>query len=108
LDFLIEIYKHQNQRDEILKLLNSRELGCDSAIVKGDWAIVRAKLAILEEQRRYEEIHRLCSTVLQRARPKLPDVAEEPSEVPSSNAYGDDWRIWEALIDVTERIDTDE
>ena len=105
---MISVYTREGHVEEALRILDSPELGCDSAVAKSDWALVRAKVTLLEHQRRYLDVWDYCRGILAGAQLKLLTEGKRTDGIPSSGVYGDDWRIWEALIDAAERIDTKE
>lgn len=106
--FLTSVYRQQGYIDEALKVLDSASLGVDSAVAKGDWSVVRVKLELLECRKRWQESWEFCRIILEKARPKPLDQSNGTAGTPLPEAYGDDWRIWVALIDASQAIGTDE
>ncbi|KAF8453935.1 N-acetyltransferase B complex non catalytic subunit-domain-containing protein [Terfezia claveryi] len=89
----------QSARDralEALSILNSKNLGLESAIAKGDYlGLLRKKLSLLQEVGKWGVLWELCGGLLQKAR--------EPEEFAKSELpmIGDDWALWENYLNAT-------
>ncbi|KAF8416699.1 N-acetyltransferase B complex non catalytic subunit-domain-containing protein [Tirmania nivea] len=89
----------QSPRDralEALSILNSKNLGLESAISKGDYlGLLRKKLSLLNEVGKWHVLWEFCGGLLQKAR--------EPEEFAKSELpmIGDDWALWENYLNAT-------
>ncbi|RPB22029.1 hypothetical protein L211DRAFT_840124, partial [Terfezia boudieri ATCC MYA-4762] len=89
----------QSARDralEALSILNSKNLGLESAIAKGDYlGLLRKKLSLLQEVGKWGVLWEFCGGLLQKAR--VPEESAK-SELPM---IGDDWALWENYLNAT-------
>ncbi|KAI9826528.1 MAG: hypothetical protein M1826_006629 [Phylliscum demangeonii] len=97
LHLLVSIYLRQDNKDGVLNLLGSSNLGVSSLIARGDWSFVRQKLNLLEEQQRWQDVWDFCYGFIDETSP-LPAESTESSRLLSPAKKIDDWRIWQAFV----------
>lgn len=82
---------------EALEILESNNLGVNSKLAEGDWwGLVRRKLEVLEELKEWEKVREECK--------KLLAGSIEGVDKGGNTGKGDDWRVWEGLLNSTETL----
>lgn len=80
---------------EALNILESKNLGVDSEIGKGDWwGLVRLRLDVLEDLSEWTKEREVCKELLA--------GSVEGVKEGEKTGKGDDWRVWEGLLKATE------
>ncbi|KAL1965647.1 hypothetical protein VTN77DRAFT_5324 [Rasamsonia byssochlamydoides] len=94
---LIKIFESQGRNEEIVKILDSENLGIKSRIVQNDWFFVRAKLLNLEKAGLWTDGLGFARDLL-----TIPDDEEAAKAALKER---DDWGVWELLVSATKKID---
>jgi hypothetical protein len=90
---LVTLVLAQNgQYEEVVQVLESKNLGIDSSIAKGDWVLISRYLEALKKLGHFEKISQTCQRIL----------AE------GSGFHGDDWIIWQSLNQAAHELDDEE
>ena len=108
---MISIFRAQQDGgvvDGALEYLSGEKLGLDSEVAKGDWGFVRDKIDLLEQRERWEESWNFCRAILVKARPLSPADGDQYTSLPISGAHGDDWRVWDGMINACKVLNTTE
>ena len=100
---LLSIYDKQSRHSESLEILDSRGLGITSAVAKGEWGFVRAKLDLLERTNQWQKVWSLCEELLSYGI-TVPEDEGEAESTPGGGNEGD-WRVWQGLIRAHVQID---
>ncbi|KAL1987664.1 hypothetical protein VTN96DRAFT_2905 [Rasamsonia emersonii] len=93
---LIKIFESQGRHEEIVKILDSENLGIKSRIVQNDWFFVRAKLLNLEKAE-------LWTDGLGFARDLL-TIPEDEKAAKAALQERDDWGVWGLLVSATKKM----
>lgn len=82
---------------EALAIFDSKNLGLESTIAKGDYlGLLRRKLSLLRKAEKWVVLWGFCGELLRKARsPKTVEEEESTSEMPK---IGDDWSLWENYL----------
>lgn len=96
---LIEIFEFQDRHSEIVKVLNSQNLGISSRIVQNEWSAIRAKLLSLEKAQLWSEGLAYTRELL-----TLPSNESERKALQER----DDWTVWNLMVTATRNIDKEE
>ncbi|KAI5805362.1 N-acetyltransferase B complex non catalytic subunit-domain-containing protein [Peziza echinospora] len=82
---------------EALAIVDSKNLGLESKIGKGDYlGLLRRKLALLKDVGRWATLWEFCGGLLRAARtPETEKKTEKKTELPE---IGDDWTLWESYL----------
>lgn len=96
---LIKICESQRRHSEVVKLLDSQNLGLSSRIVQNDWPFVGEKLSGLEKAEMWAE-------GLSYARNLLAIPTNESEE--KTLQERDDWAVWSLLIHSVQNIKNEE
>lgn len=87
---------------EALAVLDSKNLGLESAIAKGDYlGLLRRKLGLLREVEKWDSLWEFCGELLRKAREPESGKKEEKSGLPK---IGDDWALWDNYLDATDKL----
>jgi N-terminal acetyltransferase B complex non-catalytic subunit len=97
---LIKIFQSQGRNDEILKFLDSDNLGLNSRIVQNDWFFIREKLLALERAEKWVDGYKYATELL-----SLPAEDEAAKKLLQER---DDWGVWNLLLSSTKKIDNKE
>ncbi|GAB1191620.1 hypothetical protein APSETT444_000800 [Aspergillus pseudonomiae] len=96
---LIKIFESQGRHDEIVKILDSENLGLSSRVIQNDWSFVGVKLSSLEKAEMWTQGL---------------SYAKELLAIPSNEAERkalqerDDWAVWKLLVISTRNINAQE
>lgn len=93
---LIKIFESQGRRDEIVKVLDSENVGLNSRIVQNDWFFIRAKLLNLEKTENW-------TNALGYAR-ELLKLSDDETAARALLKERDDWGVWELLLTATKEL----
>ncbi|KAE8351475.1 N-acetyltransferase B complex non catalytic subunit-domain-containing protein [Aspergillus coremiiformis] len=96
---LVKIFESQGRHDEIVKILDSENLGLSSRIIQHDWSFVGVKLSSLEKAEMWTQ--GLCY-----ARDLLGIHNNE--EERKTLQERDDWAVWKLLVISTRNINSQE
>ncbi|KAL5003894.1 N-acetyltransferase B complex non catalytic subunit-domain-containing protein [Aspergillus recurvatus] len=96
---LVKIFESQGRHAEIVKILDSDNLGINSRIVQNDWSFVGVKLSNLEKAEMWTESLSYAKELL-----AIPSSEEEKKTIQER----DDWAVWHLLVTATQKIDTAE
>ena len=108
LQLLLSIYRRQGYSEEALRILDSPNLGISSNAAKGDWNFVRIKLDLLAERAQWQHLWDFSTSLLDKAR-QPPQELDNGWDGPKMvDFHGDDWRVWQCLIQACTRINTAE
>lgn len=94
---LIKIFQAQGRDDEILKILDSDNLGLNSRLVQNDWFFIREKLLSLERAEKW-------TSGLEYAK-ELLTMPEEDEAAKKLLQERDDWGVWSLLLTSTKKLD---
>jgi len=95
---LLRITKEYGTIEQRLEYLADALLGPDSAVAKGEWELWRIRLQLLEENRQWQELFDITTSLLDRARTK--DASGKIAEPGMS-----DWLVWEAFLKSAIRLE---
>ncbi|KAL4964734.1 MDM20/NAA25 family protein [Aspergillus stella-maris] len=96
---LVKIYESQGKHAEIVKILNSENLGIKSKMVRNDWSFVGVKLSSLEQAEMWTEGLAYTKELL-----AIPTTEEEKKAIQER----DDWAVWHLLVTATQKINSAE
>ncbi|KAL4927148.1 MDM20/NAA25 family protein [Aspergillus undulatus] len=96
---LVKIYESQGRHAEIVKVLDSENLGIKSKMVQNDWSFVGVKLSSLEKAEMWSEGLSYAKELL-----AIPTTEEERKAIQER----DDWAVWHLLVTATQRMNTAE
>ncbi|KAL1972383.1 hypothetical protein VTN31DRAFT_6797 [Thermomyces dupontii] len=96
LHLLIQIYESQGKFDEVVKILDSPNLGLSSRIVQNEWSFVAAKLNNLRKTEKWADSLAYARELL--------TMPEDDSEAQKLLKERDDWQVWESLLSATRNI----
>ncbi|KAL3437638.1 N-acetyltransferase B complex non catalytic subunit-domain-containing protein [Aspergillus tetrazonus] len=96
---LVKIFESQGRHAEIIKILDSDNLGINSRIIQNDWSFVGVKLSNLEKAEMWTEGLLYAKELL-----AIPSSEEERKAIQER----DDWAVWHLLVTATQKIDTAE
>ncbi|CRG87977.1 N-alpha-acetyltransferase 25, NatB auxiliary subunit [Talaromyces islandicus] len=97
---LLKIFQSQDRNDEILKILDSENLGLKSRIVQNDWFFVREKILCLGRSGKWTEGLDFAQGFL-----SVPDEDEKAQTLLKER---DDWEVWTLLLTSAKKINTEE
>lgn len=92
---LIRIFESQDRHTEIVKILDSPNLGLSSRIVQNDWSLIREKLLSLEKAGLWAEGLSYARELL-----TLPSDEAERRALQER----DDWNVWNLLVTATQNL----
>lgn len=95
---LIQIFESQGRHTEIVKILDSANLGIASRIVQNDWSMIRAKLLSLEEAKLWNEGISYTKELL--------PLSNDQSARKSAQEH-DDWAAWNILVTATRNLNAE-
>ncbi|KAL1858493.1 hypothetical protein Plec18170_002692 [Paecilomyces lecythidis] len=87
---LIKIFEKQDRYAEIVKILDSENLGIKSRIVQNDWSFVRSKIIGLENAQLWDDGAAFAKSLL------------SGSEDSIALKESDDWAVWNLLLSATQ------
>lgn len=93
---MIQIYESQGKFDEVVKILDSPNLGLSSRIVQNEWSFVAAKLNNLRKTEKWADSLAYARELL--------TMPEDDSEAQKLLKERDDWQVWESLLSATRNI----
>lgn len=93
---LIKIFQAQGRDDEILKILDSDNLGLNSRLVQNDWFFIREKIFSLERAEKW-------ASGLEYAKALL-NMPEEDEAAKKLLQERDDWGVWSLLLTSTKKL----
>lgn len=96
---LVKIYESQGRHDEIVKILDSGNLGIKSKIVQNDWSFVGVKLASLEKAEMWTEGLLYAKELL-----AIPTNEDEQKAIQER----DDWAVWHLLVTAVQKLNSAE
>lgn len=97
---LIKIFESQGRHGEIVKILDSENLGLKSRIVQNDWFFVRAKLLNLEKAELWTDGLGFTRDLL--------TIPEDEAAAKAALQERDDWGVWGLLVSATKKMDNPE
>lgn len=97
---LLKIFESQDRNDEILKILDSENLGLKSRIVQNDWFFVREKILGLGRSEKWAEGLEFVKDFL--------SVPDEDENAQTALKEKDDWEVWSLLLSSAKKINTEE
>lgn len=97
---LIKIFQSQGRNDEILKILDSENLGLNSRIVQNDWSFIREKLLALERAEKWTDALQYTQGLL-----GMPEDDEAAKKLLQER---DDWGVWSLLLSSTRNLNDTE
>ena len=107
LQFLIYIFKSQNQKEAALSVLKDEaRTGSTSAIAAASWDLMTEKVTLLENCKKWEELWSTCRALLLDAQMDL--VGDDGPPTYSFGKIGDDYRIWRGMVIAAANIGTEE
>ncbi|KAL4873208.1 hypothetical protein BDV12DRAFT_98695 [Aspergillus spectabilis] len=96
---LVKIYESQGRHAEIVKILDSANLGIKSKLVQNDWSFVGIKLSSLEKAEMWTQGLLYAKELL-----AIPSTEEEKKAIQER----DDWAVWHLLVTAAQKLDTEE
>lgn len=87
---LIKIFEKQDRYAEIVKILDSENLGIKSRIIQNDWSFVRSKIIGLENAQLWDDGAAFAKSLL------------SGSEDSIALKESDDWAVWNLLLSATQ------
>lgn len=96
---LIKIFEHQGCYGEVVKILDSENLGLNSRVVQNEWSFVGTKLFNLEKAQMWTEALAYTRSLL-----AIPTNESERKALQER----DDWAVWQLLIAAARNINTKE
>ncbi|PYH93734.1 putative cytoskeleton organization protein [Aspergillus ellipticus CBS 707.79] len=94
---LIKIFESQGRHSEIVKILDSENLGLSSRVIQNDWAFVGDKLSGLEKAEMWAGGLEYTKSLL-----AIPTNEAEQKALQER----DDWAVWHLLITATQKLNT--
>ncbi|KAL3481650.1 N-acetyltransferase B complex non catalytic subunit-domain-containing protein [Aspergillus californicus] len=96
---LVKIYESQGRHAEIVKILDSNNLGIKSKMIQNDWSFIGVKLASLEKAEMWADGLSYAKELL-----AIPSNEEGQKAIQER----DDWAVWHLLLTATKKINTAE
>ncbi|GES62553.1 cytoskeleton organization protein [Aspergillus terreus] len=96
---LVKIFESQGRHAEVVKILDSENLGITSRLIQNDWTFVGVKLANLEKAQMWTEGLSYTKTLL-----AIPTNDAERKDLQER----DDWAVWSLLVNATRNLNTPE
>ncbi|KAL3468340.1 N-acetyltransferase B complex non catalytic subunit-domain-containing protein [Aspergillus heterothallicus] len=96
---LVKIFESQGRHSEIVKILESENLGIKSKMVQNDWSFIGVKLSSLEKAEMWIEGLSYTKELL-----AIPSTEEEKKAIQER----DDWAVWHLLVTATRNINSTE
>ncbi|KAI3006216.1 hypothetical protein CBS147346_3844 [Aspergillus niger] len=96
---LIKIFESQERHAEIVKILDSENLGISSRVIQNDWSFIGEKLSSLEKAQMWTDGLAYTKGLL-----AIPTNEAEQKALQER----DDWAVWHLLIAATKNINTSE
>lgn len=96
---LIKIFESQERHAEIVKILDSENLGISSRVIQNDWSFIGEKLSSLEKAQMWTDGLAYTKALL-----AIPTNEAEQKALQER----DDWAVWHLLIAATKNINTSE
>ncbi|KAL2809939.1 N-acetyltransferase B complex non catalytic subunit-domain-containing protein [Aspergillus granulosus] len=96
---LTKIYESQGRHSEIVKILDSENLGLKSKMVQNDWSFIGVKLSSLEKAEMWTEALAYTKELL-----AIPSTEEEKKSIQER----DDWAVWHLLLTATQKLESTE
>ncbi|KAL2833431.1 N-acetyltransferase B complex non catalytic subunit-domain-containing protein [Aspergillus cavernicola] len=96
---LVKIYESQGRHAEIVKILDSENLGIKSNIIQNDWSFIGVKLSSLERAEMWTEGLSYTRELL-----AIPSIEQEKKAIQER----DDWAVWHLLLIATQKINSTE
>ncbi|KAI9368067.1 N-acetyltransferase B complex non catalytic subunit-domain-containing protein [Aspergillus egyptiacus] len=92
---LVKIYESQGRHAEIVKILDSKNLGIKSRMIQNDWSFIGVKLSSLEKAEMWAEGLSYARELL-----AIPSTEEEKKAIQEH----DDWAVWNLLLTATQKL----
>ncbi|KAL4890899.1 N-acetyltransferase B complex non catalytic subunit-domain-containing protein [Aspergillus ambiguus] len=92
---LVKIFESQGRHGEVVKILDSENLGITSRLIQNDWTFVGLKLSNLEKAQMWTEGLSYTRTLL-----AIPTNDAERRDLQER----DDWAVWSLLVNATRNI----
>ncbi|KAL2867944.1 MDM20/NAA25 family protein [Aspergillus lucknowensis] len=96
---LVKIYESQGRHAEIVRILDSENVGIKSRIVQNDWSLIGVKLSSLEKAEMWAEGLTYAKELL-----AIPSTEEEKKAIKER----DDWAVWHLLLTATQKLNSPE
>lgn len=96
---LVKIFESQGRHDEIVKILDSENLGLSSRVIQNDWSFIGVKLSSLEKAEMWTQGLSYTKELL-----AIPSNETEKKALQER----DDWAVWKLLVISTRNINTQE
>lgn len=114
-NLLLELLPYVSPDDaskEALEVLNSKNLGVDSAIGSGDWwGLARKRLDLFESTKNWRALFEACNDLLPKSMAAVTsngdaEKGEEKKDDKSESAQGrgDDWRVWDGFVTASGKL----
>lgn len=102
---LIRVYRAQERYSEAAVIARESPLGLESSQGRSPWELVRHVIDLLELSHQWIELWQLCQRLLVDARESSLERRFQSTHY-SFGKFGDDWKVWQALITASSKIGT--
>ena len=105
--FLVLVYRSQAMYRDAIEMLDNPHIGLCSEFCGKSWDLVRLKVDLLELSEAFGTLWEFCYELLQDAHPEnLIDPSRKPRL--GFGSFGDDYLIWDRLVNVASRANNDQ
>ena len=104
---LIRVYRAQGRFAEAAVIARDSRTGLESPVGRNSWELIRLLIELLELSHHWTDLWQLCQQLLIDARDNSLDGRFHLIHFPFGK-LGDDWRVWQALIEASSNIGTEE
>ena len=104
---LVRIYRSQGRYPDAIAIIRNSRFGMESPIGRNSWELIRQLIELLELNHQWDISWKLCQHLLIDAREDYTGRQLHPSRYPFGK-FGDDWKVWQALVTATSNIGTQE
>lgn len=104
---LIRVYRAQGRYSEATAIVRDSRTGMESPLGRNSWDLARQLIELLELSHQWIELWQLCQQLLVDARDNSTERQFHLTHYPFGK-LGDDWKVWQALINASSSIGTQE
>ena len=100
---LVRVYRSQNKFKEALNVLDDDRTGIISRIGNKEWQLLRQKVELFALSGQWQDMWQLCRTILSGSHSRT--LVQESTPLGSAfRKVGDDWMIWNGLVNAASQI----
>ena len=104
---LVRVYRAQGRYSEAAAIVRDSRTGMESPPGRNSWELVRQLIELLELSHQWAELWQICQQLLVDARDEFSERRFHLKHY-LFGKFGDDWKVWQALITASTNIGTQE